>query len=252
LPTDTAETPRFPLFADEVPTPAPAPAPAPEDSPPRRTPAWLMGGVVAAVLLLVIALLGVWLLDGEDDSRVAGGSGDGSGNQGNAAGSSGKATDVASLATVQVPATAPPNQDVNGNMVRYEGRNMLDGVPETCWRMVGDGTGREITFQLDGPTRLTTVGLINGYAKTATLAGGRTLDWYAGNRRVLAVQWVFDDGTAVDQDLTETREMQNLDVGPVTTRTVRLRLVSVSAPGPGRSARNNTAISDVALVGTPA
>ncbi len=111
---------------------------------------------------------------------------------------------MARLATVQVPATAPPNQDVSGNMVRYEGRNMLDGVAQTCWRMIGDGTGKEITLTLEKPTRLTTVGLINGYAKIARDGRGKALDWYHGNRRVLTVEWTFDDGTTVTQDLADT------------------------------------------------
>ena len=40
--------------------------------------------------------------------------------------------------------------------------------------------------------------------------------------------------------------------GSVNARTVRLRLLSVSAPGSGRAGRDNTAISDVSLVGSPA
>jgi hypothetical protein len=71
---------------------------------------------------------------------------------------------------------------------------MLDGRADTCWRMAGDGTGVELTFQLAGPTTMTRVGLINGYAKNAVV-GGRNLNWYVGNRRVLSAQWVFDDGT---------------------------------------------------------
>ena len=156
---------------------------------------------------------------------------------------------MASLATAIVPGTAPPNQDLQGNMVRYEARNMLDGVAETCWRMPGDGSGGEITFQLAEPTTLTSVGMINGYAKLATDAAGRELDWYHGNRRVLAVEWVFDDGTTVGQTLSDTDQMQTVDVS-VTTTTVQLRLLRVSAPGTGRARRDYTAISDVALVGT--
>jgi hypothetical protein len=158
---------------------------------------------------------------------------------------------VARFATVEVPATAPPNLDVDGNQVRYEGRNMLDGVPETCWRMPGDGTGAVITINLAEPTKISSVGLINGYAKTATGAGGGTLDWYAGNRRILAVEWTFDDGTVVQQELAETRDVQSVDVGSVTTSTITLRLLQVSKPGKGPAARNYTPISDVAIVGTP-
>jgi hypothetical protein len=128
---------------------------------------------------------------------------------------------------------------------------MLDGRPDTCWRMAGDGTGVELRFTLAAPTTLTRVGMINGYAKKA-LEGGHKLDWYVGNRRVLDAQWVFDDGTTVDQSLAETKDLQTIDLdSPVTTSTVVLRLVSVSAPGTGRSARNYTAVSEVSLVGTP-
>ena len=159
---------------------------------------------------------------------------------------------MASTATATAPRTAPPNADAFGNRTTYVAANMLDGRPDTCWRMAGDGTGAELTFQLAAPTALTRVGLINGYAKNAVV-GGRNLNWYVGNRRVLAAQWVFDDGTTVDQPLQATKQMQTIDLGaPVTTSTVTLRLVAVSSPGTGRSARDYTAVSEVTLVGTPA
>ena len=163
----------------------------------------------------------------------------------------GDPVDVAPTATALAPRTAPPNADAFGNRTTYIAANMLDGRPDTCWRMAGDGAGAELTFQLASTTTLTRVGLINGYAKNAVVAG-RNLNWYIGNRRVLAAQWVFDDGTTVDQPLGETKQMQTIDLGaPVTTATVRLRLVTVSAPGSGLSARNYTAVSEVTLVGTP-
>ena len=129
---------------------------------------------------------------------------------------------------------------------------MLDGVPTTCWRMPGDGSGSTISVTLAEPTTLSEVGIINGYAKTSDDAGGRVFNWYRGNRRVLAVEWSFDDGTVVSQSLEEVRRLQTVDVDDVTTSTVTLRLVTVSAPGTGRSARDYTAISDLSLVGTPA
>ena len=124
---------------------------------------------------------------------------------------------------------------------------MLDGVAETCWRMAGNAAGDEIVFTFQAPVELTEVGLINGYAKTSG-----DLDWYNGNRRVLDVEWVFDDGTTVEQPLDSTRELQSLPIDPVTTTSVTLRLLEVSDPGSGRSARDYTAISDVSLVGEPA
>jgi hypothetical protein len=163
----------------------------------------------------------------------------------------GEPVDVAGLATATAPKTAPANQDVAGNPVTYVAGNMLDGRPDTCWRMPGDGTGTELTFALAAPTTITRIGMINGYAKTAYEAG-RKLNWYVGNRRVLSATWVFDDGTEVAQPLGATKQMQTIDITAVTTSTVTLRLVAVSAPGTGRSARNYTAVSEVTLVGTPA
>ena len=93
--------------------------------------------------------------------------------------------------------------------------------------------------------------MINGYAKTAQDAQGRELDWYHGNRRVLSVEWVFDDGTTVVQDLDDTTDLQSVDVD-VTTTTITVRLLEVSAPGNGPAARDYTAISELSLRRTPA
>jgi hypothetical protein len=263
---DPHDGPRFALFADEV---DPAPVDGTDELPVtepriahdhRRARPWLPW-VAGALVLVLVAVLGGWLLLGDDstparapepaaatrDRTPSSGSDPTSGS-----GKPGRSSDVAASSVAHAPATAPPNQDLSGNLVRYEARNMLDGVPSTCWRMVGDGTGREIVLDLPGETRLTRVGLINGYAKVATDQRGRKLDWYAGNRRVLTVEWSFDDGTTVTQGLRETRRMQTLRIEPVTTSTVRLRLVSVSKPGAGRASRDYTPISDVTLRGSPA
>ncbi len=270
--TDTAEQP--PVAADDR-------AVVPETTYRHRgrghLAPWMAG--VAAMALGVVGAAGLWLLTADRNDRALDSSVSGPAPDSDATPSatgtpttggepdqaspspteedsdgpdpspSGTPVDLARLATAVVPATAPPNQDLSGNMVRYEARNMLDGVPETCWRMAGDAAGEEIVFRLDEPTALTSVGLINGYAKSATDGRGRALDWYHGNRRVLRVQWVFDDGTTVDQTLGDTSTMQRLRIRSVTTETVRLRLVTVSPPGTGPAARNYTPISDVALIG---
>lgn len=249
--------PRYPLYADEAGgTDDPRRRPGPRPGTGGLLP-WLVG----ALTLLLLAGAGIWLLagDGGDDGpaapdRVPGpsaGSGGGDRSPGAGPGSSGEPGDVAASATARVPATAPPNQDLAGNLVRYEAANMLDGRPVTCWRMPGDGTGELLTFELAENTRLTSVGVVNGYAKTARV-GGTTFDWYRGNRRVMAVEWVFEDGTTVTQQLATTRELQVLDLDGVVTGSVGLRLVEVSPPGPGPAGRNYTPISEVSLVGAPA
>ena len=241
----------------------------------RMVPAWLPW-VLVALMLLLVAVGGIWLLlsADDDDSATESPAASVSASQDTtdepAPPSSsaaeepsssapppsetvpaGDPVDVAASATATAPAAAPPNEDAFGNRTTYVAANMLDGRADTCWRMAGDGTGVELTFQLAGPTTMTRVGMINGYAKNAVV-GGRNLNWYVGNRRVLSAQWVFDDGTTVDQPLGATKKMQTIDLGgPVTTTVVRLHLVAVSSPGTGRSARDYTAVSEVTLVGTP-
>lgn len=284
-PAEVPPTARYPLFVDDVVEAAPTapsphvppdehfsepsvPAPSPPPSPrPRRAGRsrnswlpWVIGGGA----LLLFAMVGALLLLTDDDD---GGSGARDQARDSTATEPVEPTDTASDATPEaepsetppastgpidlaryaaatVPTTADPNEDVAGNLVRYEARNMLDGVPETCWRMPGSGAGEEIVFQFEAPVEITEVGLVNGYAKTSG-----DFDWYNGNRRVLEVEWAFDDGTTVSQRLEESRELQSQPIDAVTSSTVTLRLLDVSSPGTGRSSRDYTAISDVTLVG---
>jgi hypothetical protein len=226
--------------------------------------------VGALTVLLLLAGLGLWLLlDDSDPTAATDPAGrpaaDGpavdrpdrdsrtpEGRETISAAPAAEPTDLARFASVTAPPAAPPNHDLAGNRVRYDASNLVDDAPDTCWRMPGDGTGKTIVFRFDRPTELHEVALVNGYAKTAR-AGGRTLDWYRGNRRVLAVSWELDDGTRVDQQLRQTRELQSAGVPRgAPTRTVRLTLLDVSEPGRGPSGRDYTAISEVSLVGVPA
>ena len=163
----------------------------------------------------------------------------------------GPPTDVAGFAQAFAPSHAPAAVDFSGTPVTYVASNMVDGRNDTCWRTPGDATWTELTFRLDQPTRLSRVGLVNGYAKIA-YSRGRAYDWYLGNRRVLSVEWVFDDGSSVSQTFGADRAMQQTAIHPVTTRTVRLRITQVSPPGKGPASRDDTAISEVLLLGRTA
>ena len=159
------------------------------------------------------------------------------------------ATEVAGLARASAPRHAPAAVDFAGRRVTYVAPNMVDGRADTCWRAAGNASGIVLTFTLAQPTTLTRVGLINGYDKIA-FSHGHRVDWYTGNRRVLSVDWVFDDGTTVSQQLALSRRMQRMAIDPVKTQTVKLRITSVSPPGRGRAARDDTAVSEVSLRGT--
>jgi hypothetical protein len=203
--------------------------------------------VLATVAVLAVLGAGWWFLARDtstDDAPPT--AGDSAGPSANAA----DPVDVAADATAEAPETAQPNQDVNGERTTYDAANMLDGDPATTWRAPGATDGMTLTFTLAGPTELTQVGLVNGYAKTGK-DGDRELDWYAGNRRVKAVVWGFDGGVKVRQQLKDTRDLQTLEVDPVTTSTVTLKIVRVTEPGSGPASRDFTAISEVSLSGVP-
>lgn len=256
--------PRYPLFADELDPETYAPPQDTErvapivtvdeqmggevDGPERRS--WLswLAAVLAALALLALAAYALWafVLDPDDPTPNA------QASDRPAETSEGPTpTDVAARATAEAPETAPPNEDVDGQLVSYDASNMLDGVTETAWRTLGDGTGMRIRFTLAEPTRLTEVGILNGYAKKSTDDTGKVFDWYRGNRRVEVVVWQLGKGTKVRQELVTDRSIQTLPIKPVTTRTVVLRLVQVSASGTGRAGRDYTAISEISLVGLP-
>lgn len=250
--------------------PPPSVAPAHGAPAPRRsTPGWLPW-VAAVVVLALVAGLGGWLLLGGDDGddraddrgdarRTVGATDPSAGTsepaQPDASGTEDPApapdpadvVDLTSGVSAEVPGVAPPSRDRQNRPVRFLPRNMWDGKARTSWRMPGDGTGTTLTFDLGQVVVLTEVGMINGYAK---IDGPD--NWYRANRRVRAVQWEFDDGTRVTQELADDRRMQMAQVGPIATRTIRIHLVQVTAPGRGDNGRDYTAISEVRFLGAPA
>ncbi|MDN5744339.1 MAG: hypothetical protein L0H31_04380 [Nocardioidaceae bacterium] len=154
--------------------------------------------------------------------------------------------DLTANVSAEVPGTAPASRDRGNKPVRFEASQMWDTKPRTAWRMPGNASGRTLSFELGQEAIITQVGLINGYAKK-----DGPVNWYRGNRRVLSVQWEFDDGTRVTQDLRNREDMQTIAVGPVRSQTIRLHLLKVSKPGAGPNGRDYTAISEVRFTGAP-
>ena len=229
---------------------------------PVRGKAWIAWVVGAALLLgLAFVMLRVLDTDGDDvatdpttgttssaEAPDAGPSDDSPSDDGEEApAAAGKARELARGATFEVPATAPPTTDFDGNLVAYEASQMGDGNPATAWRTAGDATGQTITVTLRQPGVVSRVGLINGYAKQ--VAG---VNWYPNNRRTLAVTWGFDDGTSVEQTFAERPGMQRLTVPQVETASVTITFTAVTPPGPGNLGRDYTAISEVSITGQPA
>lgn len=254
-------TARYPLYADspstgpadsvdadEEPTASYAVAPAGRR---RLALPWVIGFVALALVALVGG--GLLLLDSSDDDPAGGAEraaradgGDDERDDGQDADGPDAVPDGALVPDdVEVPSVAPASVDEDGRPVTYEGTNLLDADPRTCWRMAGDGSGAVLRFSFDEPVTITGVGLINGYAKVDP-----PHDWYDGNRRITTVVWAFDDGTEVSQELAADDALQSVPVDAVETSSVELRIVEVTAPGTGPDARDFTAISDVELSGS--
>lgn len=194
---------------------------------------------MVAALVAALVLRGVLPTPGSSSSPAAAGS-PASAPAGPAQGDA-----LSALARASVPATSTSKIDGAGRAVAYDAGNMLDGDPETAWRMDGDGTGEVLTFTLDSSHPVTSVGLVNGYAKTDQVTGE---DRYAQGRRVTNVTWEVG-GKTFSQGLRDGDEqLQSISFPPARTSTVRLRIDSVTAPGDSRF--DHTAISEVQITGT--
>src|SRR6478609_4936614 len=129
---------RYPLFADEGPTPAPEEHGGPTHH--RRGRPWGMWAAIGVALALVL-ILGIALLTGGDDPGPSEprdaeepSTSEPSSPQSASPSAEVPKGSVTADAAVTVPATAAPGRTVAGEPVDYEAENMLDGVPETAWR----------------------------------------------------------------------------------------------------------------------
>jgi len=262
-PPDASAGSRYPLYADQAVLSAVAARMEPVPPPRRHASAdrsWVLPIVLLVIAMVAAATAGIWLAtrdtgtaSGTDQEPTSPSSGPGSGTPSKETDEPSTGQDdqsnLAPQAEVDAPPPLPPGLDLANNRITYPPENMLDENPESAYRVAGDATGSVITFRLPETSTITEVGMVNGYAKTDT-RGGRTIDWYAKNRRIIRVEWLFDDGTSVVQDLESTREMQLLEIDPEETDTVELRILEVSAPGRPPLSKNVTAISDVVLLGS--
>lgn len=146
-----------------------------------------------------------------------------------------------------VEAQAPDGVDDAGNTTSYGATNLVDGDPETAWRVLGDGSGQSITVTWSGTSTITSVGLINGYAKTDPSSGVRR---YGQGRTINQVTWTFDDGTELTQTLSASDESVQWLVLPTpvsSSSTVTLHVDATNEPGDADF--DYTAISEIQVEG---
>jgi hypothetical protein len=95
-----------------------------------------------------------------------------------------------------------------------------------------------LTIDLRATSRIVAVGLLPGFAKVDPCDG---VDRWPQNRRPVTVEWAFDGGARVTQNLRDVAEMQELSVKR-RARSVQLTIKAVTAP---YLDRDFTAISEI-------
>jgi serine/threonine protein kinase len=226
-------------------TPLPQPNYALAQPPPAPKRSWV-GPIVGLVVLLLAgaAALGFFLLQ-SNDSNTSNPTTGGAAQEDPELGAgdfntSGPATNVRPD-SIEASGTAPPGIDSSGASITYEADNVLDGVDSTAWRTAGSGKGTRLVLSFGSPVLVTRIGLIPGYAK---IDPNDFTDRFFENRRVLAVDYIFSDGTVKAQNFTEIPQMQTTSVNEVTEE-IEI-LIAATSPHGGR---NFTAISEVQVEG---
>ena len=147
-------------------------------------------------------------------------------------------------AQVEASATAEPSVDGAGQPVGFETANLVDGRPDTAWRVDGDGIGHTLSFRFDRTVHLQAIGLLPGYAKVDPASG---TDRFSQNRRVTTATYHFDSSPPVAVRFSDAPDLQWLKVDATTSAVV------VEITGSTEAAeRDYTAVAEVQFTGWPA
>lgn len=135
-----------------------------------------------------------------------------------------------------------PSTDGAGAAVTFGPDHAVDLDPATAWRVDGDGRGAWLLLDFGGPHHITRVGVVPGWPHVDPVSG---TDRFQQNRRPALVGYLFDDGTALQQELTDEPRAQVVDVDVAAQRL----LVVVLEPAGGQTPRDALAVAEVLVVG---
>lgn len=149
-------------------------------------------------------------------------------------------TQDAEIVSITASATSPPLTLADGSELVVSAADMVDDERSTSWLVPGDGIGTVIQLDLGSTETVVSLGLVPGFSGVDPVNGAER---FRAVRRVVRVQWTFDDGRSLEQTLTDLDDLQRLTIPPTPTRTIRLEILSTTEPG----SLDFTAISDVAV-----
>jgi hypothetical protein len=135
-----------------------------------------------------------------------------------------------------------------GGSADYEAMNLVDGNDDTGWGASStDGTGETITLDFGRTVQLTRIGLTPGYLKFGPRydQGCASVSAFEFNRFVTAVEYRFDDGSAVTHHFEWQPTLQFQDVD-VQTSTVTILILGTSRPA---GADDDTILSEAVFEG---
>ncbi|MGH9272948.1 MAG: protein kinase domain-containing protein, partial [Ilumatobacteraceae bacterium] len=150
---------------------------------------------------------------------------------------------VPELVAASASVVRPDSEDACGNPTTYPPSFLVDGQNDTAWMAPGDGSGQTLTNQLAGPSVVTEVGLVPGYDKFDPCTG---TDRFYELRRVTRVQWSFDDGSQIIQDVNPEPGLAAIRLNRgVVTATVTMTVLSTTPPG--NAGLDHTPVSEVVV-----
>ncbi|WP_129677984.1 hypothetical protein [Candidatus Chloroploca sp. Khr17] len=148
---------------------------------------------------------------------------------------------------IQASGTAPDGRDSSGNVITYVAENMLDGLPDTTWRVAGTGVNTSIVIEFAAPVRLSEISLLPGYAKIDPVDG---TDRFQQNRRIRSVRFEFSDSTSVEASYEDRPNLQPISVNNIVTTSVRIVIIETTEPETN-APRDFAAISELVFLGLP-
>lgn len=224
-------------LSGELPIPQRAPARNPSaprtvaPNPATRTRRRRAAGVVAAVAAIALAIAAFAAAPDRDDP--------------NPVAASGMAVHQLAPATITASGVADPATNACGQQVSYQAENAFDGDPSTAWRPPEfQAVGHTLLVEFASQVTITRVGLIPGYAKRDPCSGK---DYFITNRRILAVEWRFDNGDAILQSFRiDNAALQFIEFAPVRSHHATVTIKEVTS----HNGLDFAAVSDLQIFGS--